>query len=164
MDRPIVGFEPDAEGDWVAYLSCGHRQHVRHEPPFLNREWVVSEEGRNSRIGASLPCLQCDRMEMPADFIAYSRTPIFTAETVPKELTRDHTTKAGIWARIVVLEGRLRYHVALLENALELGENDSATVVPEVPHSVEPLGAVRFYVEFFRAPAIRGSSPTTDPS
>lgn len=28
--RRIVGFHQDEGGDWVAELSCMHRQHVRH--------------------------------------------------------------------------------------------------------------------------------------
>jgi tellurite methyltransferase len=157
VDRPIVGFERDADGAWVALLNCGHRQHMRHEPPFTNRIWVTSEEGRHSRIGVALPCVQCDRLELPEDFIAYSRTPLFSEETVPVELTRDHTTKAGIWAKIVVVEGRLRYHVNLLETAIEVGKGEFAIVVPEVPHFVEPVDTVQFYVEFFRAPGNRAT-------
>ncbi|MHB8295114.1 MAG: DUF3565 domain-containing protein [Acidimicrobiales bacterium] len=34
MIRRIVGFRGDAEGDWVAELSCWHSQHIRHRPPF----------------------------------------------------------------------------------------------------------------------------------
>lgn len=160
----MVGFELDAEGDWVARLSCGHRQHVRHEPPFTQRVWVTSEEGRRSRIGVALPCAQCDQLELPADFVPYSRTPLFSATTVPAELTREHRTKAGIWARIVVVEGQLRYHVPSLERAVVLQEHDFAVVIPEVPHWVEPLGAVQFYLEFFRAPSQppRFSSALTD--
>ena len=40
------GFHQDAEGHWVAELSCGHSQHVRHQPPFTLRPWVLSEQGR----------------------------------------------------------------------------------------------------------------------
>jgi hypothetical protein len=30
----ITGFHQDEEANWVAELSCGHQQHVRHRPPF----------------------------------------------------------------------------------------------------------------------------------
>ncbi len=36
----VNGFEQDEVGDWVMLLSCGHRQHVRHQPPFINRPWL----------------------------------------------------------------------------------------------------------------------------
>jgi hypothetical protein len=60
VQRLMVGFEPDEHGDWVALLECGHRQHVRHRPPWQERPWVVSAEGRESRVGRPLECLLCE--------------------------------------------------------------------------------------------------------
>ncbi|BCT69171.1 DUF3565 domain-containing protein [Nitrosospira sp. NRS527] len=152
MERPITGFDLDSEGDPIALLNCGHAQHVRHNPPFINRPWVISEEGRNSMIGKMLNCVRCDKFEMPDGFIPYKRTPVFTEESVPAALTKDHSTKTGTWAKITVLEGKLRYCVAALGADMELSTDNVGVVVPEVPHHVEPLGAARFFVEFYRAP------------
>ena len=66
MRSAIVGYHKDAAGDWVAELRCGHDQHVRHRPPFFSRPWVVTEEGRASRLGVELECPLCDRGEPPA--------------------------------------------------------------------------------------------------
>jgi hypothetical protein len=60
MERPIVGFHLDEESHWVAELSCGHFQHVRHNPPWAERPWVVTEEGRARMLGALLNCKKCD--------------------------------------------------------------------------------------------------------
>lgn len=60
MQRAITGFHQDEHGDWVAELACGHGQHVRHKPPFQLRPWVVTAEGRASRIGTELSCVRCD--------------------------------------------------------------------------------------------------------
>ena len=60
MTRNIVGFHKDDKGDWVADLGCGHTQHVRHRPPWQNRPWVETEEGRNKFIGHPLNCKKCD--------------------------------------------------------------------------------------------------------
>jgi hypothetical protein len=61
MQRAIVGFYQDEEGHWAAArLECGHGQHVRHDPPWMVREWVVSEEGRAERIGRLMECKRCD--------------------------------------------------------------------------------------------------------
>jgi hypothetical protein len=57
--RRIVGFSQDAESHWVARLSCGHSQHVRHEPPLQSRPWVLSLEGRQAHVGTSLSCMEC---------------------------------------------------------------------------------------------------------
>ncbi|MGD8712570.1 MAG: DUF3565 domain-containing protein [Thiohalophilus sp.] len=56
----ITGFHQDEEGHWVAELSCGHGQHMRHLPPWQNRPWVMSVAGRNSMLGQALNCRQCE--------------------------------------------------------------------------------------------------------
>jgi hypothetical protein len=63
MQRAIVGFHLDDERDWVAELSCGHNQHVRHRPPFQVRPWVETAEGRERRRGTMLGCRLCDEPE-----------------------------------------------------------------------------------------------------
>jgi hypothetical protein len=59
----IVGFHTDNEGHWVADLSCGHAVHVRHDPPWQLRPWVVTEAGRTSFVGSEIECVRCDRNE-----------------------------------------------------------------------------------------------------
>lgn len=60
MKRKIIAFDTDDEGHWRALLACGHYQHVRHDPPLRNREWVLTEEGRVSRLVEPLGCKKCD--------------------------------------------------------------------------------------------------------
>ena len=152
MERPITVFALDDKGDPIAILSCGHPQHVRHNPPFIHRPWVATEQGRNSMIGKTLNCVRCDKFELPGHFLAYKKTPIFTEDSMPANLKKDHSTKAGVWAKIIVSAGRLRYRVNALETDTELSCDKFGVVVPEVPHSVEPLGGVHFFVEFYKAP------------
>ncbi len=61
MERAIVAFHVDQHGDWVADLECGHTRHVRHAPPWTNREWVLTEEGRLRFIGHKLNCAMCEK-------------------------------------------------------------------------------------------------------
>lgn len=68
MKQPITGFHQDDQRHWVAELSCGHVQHVRHDPPLVAREWTQSSQGRQSMLGYILDCLKCDDGE-PADEI-----------------------------------------------------------------------------------------------
>lgn len=63
MQQPIVGYHRDEEDHWVAELACGHNQHVRHQPPWVERPWVTTEAGRHSRLGLPLECVKCDRNE-----------------------------------------------------------------------------------------------------
>ncbi|HEY6661224.1 MAG TPA: DUF3565 domain-containing protein [Pyrinomonadaceae bacterium] len=60
MKQKITGFDKDGEDHWRAILQCGHRQHVRHEPPLTARDWVLTEAGRASRLGLELDCKRCD--------------------------------------------------------------------------------------------------------
>jgi len=95
---------------------------------------------------------------MPAlDLTPYKRTAEFTEASVPAGLLRAHSTKDGVWGRIHVLEGRLAYRVAdprrpPSEQILTPGA-EPGLIEPTILHEVEPLGAVRFYVEFLRAGA-----------
>ena len=66
LKKKIVGFHTDEEGHWVAELECGHRQHVRHDPPLVDRPWVLSPEGRKGCIGLELDCKKCEEAG-PAD-------------------------------------------------------------------------------------------------
>lgn len=60
MKQPITGYHNDEEGHWVAQLACGHNQHVRHQPPWVNRPWVITPGGRQSMLGFELDCKKCD--------------------------------------------------------------------------------------------------------
>jgi tellurite methyltransferase len=91
-------------------------------------------------------------MLIPRGYVVTRRTPEFTQHTVPPALLSAHETKGGAWALIRVLEGKLRYCVEapLSESIVEPGR--PGVIQPQVPHHVEPIGPVRFYLEFYRAP------------
>jgi len=59
VQRRITGFHTDEEGHWVAELDCGHTVHMRHEPPWQNRPWVLTQAGRDGMLGVVLDCKKC---------------------------------------------------------------------------------------------------------
>lgn len=59
VPRRITGFHRDEEGHWVADLECGHAQHVRHDPPWQVRPWVLDESSRQGHLGTPLRCVGC---------------------------------------------------------------------------------------------------------
>jgi len=61
MKQPIIDYHQDEFEHWVADLACGHTQHVRHDPPWQNRSWVTTDQGRAEKIGFELDCVVCDR-------------------------------------------------------------------------------------------------------
>ena len=72
MEQRIIGFHRDDDGDWVADLECGHGQHVRHTPPWSNRPWVVTREGREQKLHQRLQCRKCDDGEPASAAIRHS--------------------------------------------------------------------------------------------
>ena len=93
-------------------------------------------------------------MPLPPNVSPYKRTPDFTETTVPAGLLRAHDTKPGVWGLIHVLEGRLAYRVTdprrPASETILSPEAEPGVVEPTVLHEIEPLGPVRFYVEFHR--------------
>jgi tellurite methyltransferase len=148
METTITGFHQDEAGDWVAELGCEHSQHVRHRPPWTLREWVTTEEGRRSKVGAAIDCPRCDEVALPSTAREYQRTATFTELTLPAALRSVHRLKPGTWGRIVVEAGELEYHVRGRVQLLAPGRD--GVVEPEVVHHVEPRGPVRLHVEFWR--------------
>ena len=53
MKTTVIGFQQ-------ADLSCGHTRHFRHNPPWQEREWVTTQEGRDQFLGTELDCKECD--------------------------------------------------------------------------------------------------------
>jgi tellurite methyltransferase len=89
---------------------------------------------------------------IPAGYVANRRTPVFTQDTVPPALLSAHETKGGAWAMIHVFEGKLRYCIETPPSKSILEPGQPGVIEPEVRHHVEPIGPVRFYLEFHRLP------------
>lgn len=92
---------------------------------------------------------------MPEALQPYKRTATFTEATVPAALLNEHSTKEGAWGLIHVEEGRLRYLVTDPRRpplVRELTPESAPMLVePTILHRVEPLGPVRFHIQFLRA-------------
>jgi tellurite resistance-related uncharacterized protein len=144
----IVGFHRDQEDHWVAELACGHTQHMRHRPPWANRPWVESADERAAKVGAPIACAACEMPPIPDGVQEYRRSATFTEDNVPAGLLREHGTKPGVWAVIVVESGQLDYTFESPFRTFLLGPERPGVIPPEVPHHVTVIGPVRFHVEF----------------
>ena len=150
MKRTIQGYHLDEQQDWVAELDCFHGQHIRHKPPFTNRPWVATEQGRNGMLGETLNCVRCDRLELPEGLESYRATPRFDESSIPHGLLKEHSTKQGTWGIIHVLRGELIYQVFEPEvREFGLNPGSKGIVAPAMAHCVRANGKVIFYVEFF---------------
>jgi len=55
----LLDWRQDEDGHWVAVLSCGHTQHLRHQPPWQDRAWVMDAAQRQAQIGEPFACGWC---------------------------------------------------------------------------------------------------------
>ena len=88
---------------------------------------------------------------LPTTVAHYKSTPEFTQDTVPAGLQRDHTTAAGVWGKIVILDGALEYHIVEPAPSVQvLAPGIDGVVVPQMKHHLVLTGPVRFRVDFHR--------------
>ena len=151
MQRRILSFERDEAGDWVARLDCCHRQHVRHRPPFRSAPWVLDDAARAARVGTLLECPLCDRAELPQDLVVVRTTELWDEQTLPAGLRRVHRLADGVWGRLRVESGALRFSAAT-EPRIDtvLGARMSQPIPPGVDHEVALVGPVSLAIDFLR--------------
>jgi tellurite methyltransferase len=141
----------------VAELSCLHNQHVRHRPPFQERSWVLSEAGRDSRIGADIDCPLCDRAELPTGLRVVRTAGPFDEASLPAGLRRAHRVAEGTWGRLQVADGSL---VLTMESTpplrAPLRGGESHPIPPGVPHALLVDGPVRLTIDFL----VKGEGPS----
>ncbi len=149
MQRTIVDFSRDDQSDWVAHLSCLHRQHVRHRPPFQARAWVNSASGRAAKIGSAIDCRLCDQAELPEGLRKVRTAGPFDAESLPAGLRSTHRVAEGTWGILRVSHGSVDFTMATeppLTRRLVAGDHQA--LPPGAPHSLSVHGPVRLAVDF----------------
>ena len=89
--------------------------------------------------------------QLPEHVKPYKKTPEFTQATVPKGLLNDHQTKDGVWAKIIIVEGVLKYTISEPDiETIMLDKETRGVIEPQVLHHIAPVGNVRFFIEFSR--------------
>lgn len=84
----------------------------------------------------------------------YKTTPVFDQATLPEAIRSAHSTKAGVWGLLRVLEGEVRLIFHDPARELKATPADPAVIPPEAVHHVELEGPVRLQVEFYREPPL----------
>jgi hemoglobin len=106
-----------------------------------------------ARGGELLTPIKEKDASLPVDAHPYRRTDVFTQDTVPAGLLKSHATKEGVWGLIHVIDGRLALRITdprRPPSRHELTPESRGLIEPTITHEVEPLGPVRFFVEFHR--------------
>ena len=149
MQRTMTGFHQDDLGDWVAELSCLHRQHIRHQPPFWEAAWIDDPDTRTAHIGALLECPLCDRAQLPDNLRVVRRTAKWSETSVPAGLRGAHRIAAGTWGLLEVEVGTVRLIAETtprLDVTVTVGRPQP--IPPELDHHIEVGPDARFHVTF----------------
>ena len=80
---------------------------------------------------------------LPPGYLMYARSPDFTPENLPDALRAGHTTKAGVWGVVRVIEGRLKLTYLDPESERILDPQTRGLLLPEQPHFVTPIGTMK---------------------
>ena len=153
MQRNILGFGRDDEGDWAARLASGHNRHVRHRPPFINRPWVVHAAGRASWLGRSFDCLRCDRLEWPARILEHC-PPDHEFALAPDDAHNGilpyNGAPHGYWQEIEIEAGSALLHIPTLGVEQSLGPGANTAIPPALAFRLQALVAVRGHIRSYR--------------
>lgn len=88
----------------------------------------------------------------PSPPLPYRSTPIFDQDTLPAALRGRHSTKAGVWGLIRVIEGQVRLTYMEPPSEIMLDPGNAGLVQPQQPHFVTPMGAMKMQVDFYDQP------------
>lgn len=84
----------------------------------------------------------------------YRSTPVFDQDSLPAALRARHSTKAGVWGMIRILEGEVRFTCLDPEKETILAAGMSAVLLPEQRHYVTPIGPMKMRIDFYDEPPV----------
>ncbi len=158
MQQKIIGFHQDEEQHWVAELCCGHCQHVRHDPPWQNRPWVTTVEGRSEKLATSLECKMCDMPKLPPkEQLKPLNTSVkITQNSLPEELLTKDALPDNIWSEISIISGQIQLLCSSQSDSSQtlgflLNNEFSGIVAPKRAFCLKPCGPVEFRITLYEA-------------
>ncbi len=90
--------------------------------------------------------------QLPEGLVLTRTTDVFDNTSVPAGLLRAHRVAVGVWGRLVVHSGTVRF---VFEDepdaAVTVGGGDTVVIPPSRQHHVELSEPCTFAVEFYRA-------------
>lgn len=88
--------------------------------------------------------------ELPEGLTLTRTTDVFDNDSVPAGLLRAHRTASGVWGRLVVRRGALRFVFEdQIDQPITLAEGGHVAIAPGRRHHVELTDPAAFVVEFY---------------
>lgn len=92
--------------------------------------------------------------KIPDKFYKYKQMPFWDENTLAKGFLEKHNTKAGVYARICILEWEIQYQTYKEDDEIDeiyiLTPSLYGICPPQKFHSLKILWSVRFFVEFYK--------------
>ena len=89
---------------------------------------------------------------MPPGMIPSGSTPVFTEQTLPDGLRKEHKLADGTWGVLRVLEGTIRFTDLETDEERSIASPDDVTIRPGALHQVATVGPVQLRIDFYREP------------
>ena len=93
-----------------------------------------------------------------AELMCYKTMPEWDHESLPKAFQKRHNTKAGVWAKLIIFSGSLKYYSLdgednILEEFLFDSNSDIPYIEPQAWHRIEPRREdLRCQIQFYCKP------------
>ena len=87
---------------------------------------------------------------LPEGLIPSHSSPVFTRDTLPDALQREHALAPGHWGMLNVLEGSLRFVSLETGETRRISAPGRIAIHPGARHHVAVDGPVRCRIDFFR--------------
>ena len=112
---------------------------MRHRPLLQNRPWVLTEDGRQNRIGTQIECSACLELEMPDQLVRTSIVGPLLSLDPADGIPPTWQVPALSWGVIELLDGVLE---VLLETAkgarIRLTARERVAIPPECTANLVP--------------------------
>ena len=86
---------------------------------------------------------------LPESINELKKTRMFSKDSAPEQLQKDHKTASGIWGLITIVSGSLEY-VIVGDSTYTLSPEIPGVIEPEQVHYLRLEEPVEFYLTFYK--------------
>lgn len=86
---------------------------------------------------------------IPDNVVAYNKKD-YTDKTTPGMMKNNHSVRMGVWGKIVVEKGAVKYEIPSQGEEHLLTPDNPGVIEPLMVHRIDPQPGARFYLELYR--------------